>query len=393
MHSKPVLLFYCQHSLGMGHLVRAITLAEAMTKQFEVIFINGGRFPDHAAIPSGVTAINLPPLGMNDDNQLYSQDSRYSLADAQSLRKQLILSVFKEYRPHALLIELFPFGRKKFAGELIPLLKVAHRQTPGPARVFCSVRDIMVNARKDQLRHDNRARWLVDRYFDGVLVHSDPQFAMLAESFAPSRPLTKPVHYTGFVVPADKAAPNYSKRQGLLVSVGGGMVGAPLLQLAIQIQPHLWAKYHLTMTLVAGPFLPDNDWHILKQQAEGKAGLTLYRQVPNMAELLASHSLSISQGGYNTVMDILKSGIKALIVPFAQGQENEQSNRAARLSRLGLLRSVSLAELDEQGLIREVEHLLNFSPSTLTLDLTGARRSAEIMAASLTNNTGVICDA
>jgi hypothetical protein len=49
--------------------------------------------------------------------------------------------------------------------------------------------------------------------------------------------------------------------------------------------------------------------------------------------------------------------------------------------------------LDEQGLIREVEHLLNFSPSTLTLDLTGARRSAEIMAASLTNNPGVICDA
>ncbi len=86
----------------------------------------------------------------------------------------------------------------------------------------------MVSARKDQLRHDNRARWLVDRYFDGVLVHSDPKFARLEESFKPSKPLKVPVNYTGFVLPSDKALHHQDRQRKLVVSVGGGMVGEVL---------------------------------------------------------------------------------------------------------------------------------------------------------------------
>lgn len=183
--NKPVLLFYCQHSLGMGHLVRALTLAEALAERFKVVFLNGGRFPDNTVPPEGIEIINLPPLGMAEDNSLYSQDERYSLVEAQAVRKQKILEVFNEYHPQAILIELFPFGRKKFAAELLPLLKAAKRSKNRPL-VMCSLRDIMVNVRKDQTRHDNRARWLIDRYFDGILVHSDPNFASLEESFQPS---------------------------------------------------------------------------------------------------------------------------------------------------------------------------------------------------------------
>jgi hypothetical protein len=80
-------------------------------------------------------------------------------------------------RPAVLLVELFPFGRKKFAGEILPLIRAARRQAGGPARVVCSLRDILVDARPDQQHHDNRARWLADRYFDAVLVHADPAFA------------------------------------------------------------------------------------------------------------------------------------------------------------------------------------------------------------------------
>jgi hypothetical protein len=36
-------------------------------------------------------------------------------------------------RPAVLLVELFPFGRKKFAGEILPMIRAARRQ-PGRAR-------------------------------------------------------------------------------------------------------------------------------------------------------------------------------------------------------------------------------------------------------------------
>lgn len=276
MQNKPTLLFYCQHSLGMGHLVRALTLAETLADKFAVIFLNGGRFPDNTIPPKSIEIINLPPLGMSEDNQLYSQDDRYSLSEAHALRRQMILTAFNQYQPQAIFIELFPFGRKKFAGELLPLLKAVKRCDNKPI-VLCSLRDIMVNARKDQVRHDDRARWLVDRYFDGILVHSDPKFASLEESFQPSRPLNKPVHYTGFVLPRGEARQLNIRQRQLVVSAGGGMVGAPLFQVAIKAQPILWDKLRLPMTMVAEIFF-------LKQiGCNWKSKQTIYQVLPCIA--------------------------------------------------------------------------------------------------------------
>ena len=68
---------------------------------------------------------------------------------------------------------------------------------------------------------DDRARWITDRWFDAVLVHADPRFARLEESFCPSRPLDTPVHYTGFVVP-ERAA---GIRLFFMISANSGVSG------------------------------------------------------------------------------------------------------------------------------------------------------------------------
>ena len=100
-------------------------------------------------------------------------------------------------RPAAVLVELFPFGRAKFARELVPLLEAARA---AGALTACSLRDILVSRRADQQAFDDRAAALANAHLDAVLVHSDPGFARLEETFAPRRPLRVPVHYTGFVV-------------------------------------------------------------------------------------------------------------------------------------------------------------------------------------------------
>jgi len=149
----------------------------------------------------------------------------------------------------------------------------------------------------------------------------------------------------------------------------------------------LWDKLKLPMTLVAGPFLPEADWLELEAKASACPGLALHRYVPNMTHLLATHSVSVSQCGYNTVMDILKSGISALVVPFAQGQENEQTNRAKRLSRLGLLRMVDADGLSVTRFVAEIERLLEFMPNPTALNLNGTTRSATIIHELLSSKT------
>ena len=73
---------------------------------------------------------------------------------------------------------------------------------------------------------DERASVTANALFDAVLVHADPRFARLEESFHPTTPLRVPVHYTGFVLrrrPARaRADPAPGRRPRVVVSAGGG---------------------------------------------------------------------------------------------------------------------------------------------------------------------------
>lgn len=385
MHELPRLLFYCQHSLGIGHLTRSFALAAALTERFHVVFLNGGRLPPGLPVPPGIELIDLPPLGMDDGHTVVSRDAAHDVAQAQARRLALILEAQRRHRPAVLLVELFPFGRKKFAGEILPLIRAARNQAGAPALIACSLRDILVDARRDQQQHDDRARWLADRYFDAVLVHADPSFARLEDSFHPRRPMRVPVHYTGYVVPV--RAPHASAPRGaprgahLLVSAGGGIVGEGLFRAALQARA-LWGESlseGLPMRLIAGPFLPEPQWQALQQAAHGVDGVELVRQVPDMVAEMRAARASISQCGYNTALDIVVSGVPALVVPYEAAGENEQTVRAARMAALGAMQHMSAAALDGPRLAAKIDALLAFQPRPAVLDLGGAARSAALL--------------
>ena len=177
MSNRPRLLFYCQHSLGMGHLIRSFAIARGLANHFDVVFLNGGPVPAGQKPPERVEIINLPPLGFDSEMQLLSRDDNHTVEQAQRLRMETMRKALFAARPDVLLIELFPFGRKKFAAELIELLEDA-RALSTPPVVVCSLRDILVERNQ---HHDELACHRANRYFDAVLVHSDVRFARLEE--------------------------------------------------------------------------------------------------------------------------------------------------------------------------------------------------------------------
>lgn len=373
---KPVLLFYCQHSLGIGHLTRSFALARSLLREFRVVFLNGGRLPPGLPIPPGIELIDLPPLGMDDGHTLVSRDGSGDIADVHRRRRDLIERAVRRHRPSLLLVELFPFGRKKFAGEILAMIRQLRRQ-PGPrVRVVCSLRDILVDARPDQQHHDDRARWLTDRYFDAVLVHADPALARLEDSFHPRQPLRVPVHYTGYVVPSRPDTAPAPRGKHLLVSAGGGMVGEPLFRAVLQARSLI--RRPPPMRLVAGPFLPAAQWQSLVAQVAALDRVELVRQVPDMVVEMRVAAASISQCGYNTALDIVVARVPSLVLAYETVTENEQAVRAGRLAELGVLRAFRGG--DAEQLARAIEALFDFEPRFAALDVGGAERSADILA-------------
>jgi len=264
----------------------------------------------------------------------------------------------------------------------LPLLDAVHSIGRYRPRVVCSVRDILVGRRDHQSRHDERACLIANKYFDMILVHSDPQFARLEDSFHPTTPLKVPIRYTGFVT-GDSApvvvAPQ-DRLQRVLVSAGGGMVGEPLIRAAVTAHQRWWSHLGLATTVLAGPFAPQPLWEWLQERAANTEGLEVARYRPDLRLEMARSAVSVSQGGYNTTMDIIRAGVPTVVVPYSEEGEDEQQRRATRLEALGVLRCLPADRLDAATLAEAVMAVASSTPVRATLDLDGRGASARAIA-------------
>ena len=98
---RPGLLLYCQHSVGIGHLMRSLLLASKLAGRFRVVLLNGGPVPPGLDIPKDIEIVDLPPLGMPDGHELVSRDANFDLV------KQKIVAVHMR----DLCLEDYPFRR------------------------------------------------------------------------------------------------------------------------------------------------------------------------------------------------------------------------------------------------------------------------------------------
>ena len=181
--------------------------------------------------------------------------------------------------------------------------------------------------------------------------------------------LAVPVHYTGFVThtaPIELQPAQRLKR--VLVSAGGGMVGEPLFRAAAGAHRRWHAEAGLTTTVLAGPFAPEPVWAWLQDEAARLDGFEAVRYLPDLRGEMARSAVTVSQCGYNTTMDILRARVPAVVVPYAEGGEDEQRQRAERLDGLGILRCVSPEHLDAARLADAVMAAATSTPAPVTLE-------------------------
>ncbi len=374
---KSRILFYCQPVLGIGHYIRSREIVRAL-RAFEVCFVNGGETISGLEMPPEVKVINLPALKSDAEfQQLQVGDNKLSLEEIKATRKQQLLEIYKRVQPEILIIELFPFGRRKFDFELIPLLEKA---SSAQTKIVCSLRDILVSKRQ-QSQFDDEACTLMNQYFDLLLIHSDPNFQRLEETFLRLPEIKCDVQYTGFVTQAGAShlSNPHNEKPQILVSLGGGRVGHELIECAITASVLLEFPHRLH--IVTGPHCPKEIFLNLQQSISGKPAITMERFTPDFPALLQQADLSISMAGYNTCMDIVSAGIRAIVYPFTGNNNHEQTIRAKKLEDLGRVTMVSPDSLTPQHLAKMIEQSLQSSVPTISLDLNGVEKSAEILSA------------
>lgn len=370
---KKRVFFYVQHLLGIGHIVRASRIAAAMQAAgLDVTIVTGGK-PVDGFPGEELRHVELPPVIASNSGFSGLADVSGRPVDEAFLagRAEMLLQAFRDCAPDAVLIEAFPFGRRQMRFELLPLLE-AIKHAPRRPLLFSSVRDILQENRK--AGRDEETVRLVEDHFDGVLVHGDPQFVRLEETFPLAGRIADKVHYTGLVAP-EPPEPSQDHFD-VIVSAGGGAVGAALIDAAIRAQALL--EDQRSWCLITGPNLPQEDFDRLSRQTPAHVTLVRFRR--DFPNLLQNATLSISQAGYNTVGDLLRTSCAAVLVPFASGGETEQTVRAEKLAALGFAEVVAEEGLSGERLadaIRRADQ--NRVRAVLPIAVDGAQQTAALI--------------
>jgi len=248
--------------------------------------------------------------------------------------------------------------------------------------VICSLRDVLVE-REDSAKHEMRVISSLNRYFDAVLVHADPDLLKLDETFSRIGDISIPLVYTGFVTPKPSRNIRAKLRRQLeigtdefliVASAGGGHVGAPLLQAVVNALAYINKGKTVHLYVFAGPFMDEAEFDRLHALA-GK-GVQVFRFKPDFLSYLAAADLSVSMAGYNTCMNILAANVPALVWPFSQNRE--QRFRAERLAGTGMMQVLDDRDLYPDRLAAIMDQALSQrSRQTGRIDLDGARKTAE----------------
>lgn len=369
-------LFYVQYLQGVGHLYRVAAIAKSLIAAGLDVHIISGGVPVPGLDFGDATIHQLTAIKCRDGDfkDLITDDGRSLDDELKQKRCDDLLNIFHNLSPDAVIIEAFPFGRRQMRFELLPLLEACRMHSPKP-QVICSVRDILQISDKP-----GRADEIIDTlsdYFDHILVHGDPDFMSLDETFQKTSVIAELIAYTGIVVdrPGEVSSEGYGD---VVISAGGGATQSEVLLNVSLDAYHLSSAKDRHWRLMAGPNLPDGEFDRLVARAPD--GVTVERNRSDFKALLGNCGVSVSQAGYNTAADILQAGCPAVLIPYAAKGETEQSLRAERLHSLGRVGLIRQDDLTPEALATAIDIALSKeSVLPIDIDLTGADTSARYM--------------
>ena len=379
------ILQYCQHVLGIGHFFRTLEICRALSDH-EVVLVTGGARID-INLPGHIREVSLPSLLMDKEfKNLSTGEKENSVLEIKQERRRALFKLYKETAPDLFMIELYPFGRNAFSFEIEPVLKGIRYKILKPARVVCSLRDILVDKKKYTPSYEARVVASLNCNFDALLIHADPALLKLDETFSRVNAITIPVVYTGFVTPAPPADARAKIRKKLgikdaqpfiVASLGGGRVGEALLEAVIKAFKHLGSLNRGCLQVFAGPLMNPKKFKRIEGYSDER--IHVARFTPDFLSYLAAADLSVSMAGYNTCMNILAAGVPALVWPFSQNRE--QRLRAERLASAGSLKVLSENDINPDRLAVIMEKSLS-QPARVEspVDLNGAINTAKWIA-------------
>jgi predicted glycosyltransferase len=348
-------MMYSQDGLGLGHMRRTSSIANQIAQvrsDAAILTMADSQLGQFFETSKNHDYLKLPSILKAGPGDWRAVSLPLPFSHVHAMRRALIHSAVLSYQPHILLVDHMPHGAM---GELIPTLE-ALRASGAPTRVVLGLRDIL------DAPEVVRRRWQVEgaydaieRFYDTVLVYGKREVFDLAEQYGFSPSVAERLRYTGYV--CTPQAPRYTARvrakyipssdgttKLIVAMAGGGADAYPMMRALLDALPTINARQRSFLALIAGPFMPAEQRRDLEQRARGLPARVSV-SVSDTLSYIAAADLTIAMAGYNTTMEILHSGKRAILIP-RRGPSAEQRMRAQLFAGQGWVEMIDPDQLD-----------------------------------------------
>jgi predicted glycosyltransferase len=90
--------------------------------------------------------------------------------------------------------------------------------------------------------------------------------------------------------------------------------------------------------------------------------------------------------GYNTTMNILTTGVKAMMMAFQGNNDREQETRLKKLDSIGRVKMIYSEDLQPERLAKQIIEYLQQKPTNLNLDVAGVSRTNYYLKQLISNS-------
>ncbi len=346
----PTKILICTNGTqGLGRLRRALRLSAFVQSELtdlSVLILTESSMLHGFRLPPRVDVVKLPSVLWEGGSAYSPKVLSLPLEEVLHLRERIILGTALAYRPDLLLVDHLASG---IEGELLSTLKAL--KSEGRTTLVFGLRDVREEASLVNTRwYADKTMAVLEEFYDEIWVYGCQILYDPIQEYRFTEPVARKAKFCGYlgIEPPASSAGKTRRELGIaaetfgLVTVGSGRDGFLLLDTYLRALEALPRPQRHFSLVIGGPDLPRHDQERLRQRSRQMAIDHPERPVkfidfsPDILEYMAAADVVVSMGGYNTLVEILALGKRALVVPRIH-PGLEQLVRASLFERLGLL--------------------------------------------------------